>query len=507
MKDVLFQLQAIWKNASGAQRAFGVLGIAVLAFGLSFAVWMSSRPDMALLFGNLDEADAGAIVDKVRQAGVAAEIRQNGRAVFVPRESIAEMRMLVSKDGVPNGGAKGFELFDQSDFGVSDFEQNVKLLRALQGELAKSIMGFDAIESAKVSISRPKRSAFASRDQKAKASVLVGLRSGRSLSRENVRAIVNLVCGAVEGLEARSVAVVDHEGRVLSDTTDDSVASQANTQFDLRQREEEYLSAKAQEQLDRIGVKADVRVACDMDFQNVRETQERYSPEDRAILSEKTESKTSKSGSGNPGGTTSANAQLQQENTLGASGETSEETEESGAAHFVPSKTLRSSEQAGARVSRLSVSLVLHKDHDAERQQIEEIVKRAVGFDESRTDSITTIVREFTAVEDPMETIDPGGSALVPMLLERGVQVLGILGALFIVLKIVKSAQSTRSTAVAASAQGGAQAAAPVPVDEESEEDIADLFKLRERVNQSVTTNPVTAARVLREWLRDGGNN
>lgn len=507
MKDVFSQLQAIWKNASGAQRAFGVLGIAVLALGLSFAVWMSSRPDFALLFGNLDEADAGAIVDKVRQAGVEAEIRQNGRAVFVPRESVAEMRMLVSKDGVPNGSVKGFELFDQSDFGVSDFEQNVKLLRALQGELAKSIMGFDAVESAKVSISRPKRSAFASRDQKAKASVLVGLRSGRSLSRENVRAIVNLVCGAVEGLEARSVAVVDHEGRVLSDTTDDSVASQANTQFDLRQREEEYLSAKAQEQLDRIGVKADVRVACEMDFQNIRETQERYSPEDRAVLSEKTESKTSKSGVTGTGGTTSANAQLQQEATLGANGEASEETEESGAMHFAPSKTLRSSEQAGARVSRLSVSLVLHKEHDGERQQIEDIVKRAVGFDDTRADSISTIVREFSAVETPMEEIDPGGSALVPMLLERGVQVLGILGALFIVLKIVKTAQSGRAAAAAAAAPGTTPATPPVPIDEESEEDIADLFKLRERVNQSVTTNPVTAARVLREWLRDGGNN
>lgn len=505
MKDVFSQLQAIWKNASGAQRAFGVLGVAVLAAGLAFTVWMSSRPDFALLFGNLDEADAGAIVDKVRQAGVEAEIRQNGRAVFVPRESVAEMRMLVSKDGVPSGSVKGFELFDQSDFGVSDFEQNVKLLRALQGELAKSIMGFDAIESAKVSISRPKRSAFASRDQKAKASVLVGLRSGRSLSRENVRAIVNLVCGAVEGLEARSVAVVDHEGRVLSDTTDDSVASQANTQFDLRQREEEYLTAKAQEQLDRIGVKADVRVACDMDFQNVRETQERYSPEDRAVVSEKTETKTSKSGVANSGGTTSANAQLQNEAAVGANGESSEETEESGAQHYVPSKTLRSSEQAGARVSRLSVSLVLHKEHDGERQQIEDIVKRSVGFDDTRADSITTIVREFAATDVPMEEIDAGGSALVPMLLERGVQVLGILGALFIVLKMVKTAQSSR-VAVAA-APGTTPAATPVPVDEESEEDIADLFKLRERVNQSVTTNPVTAARVLREWLRDGGNN
>ncbi len=211
--------------------------------------WNRER-DFRPLFSALSAEDAGAVLAKVRESGVEFRLSDNGSSVLVPSARVAELRLQLAAAGVPKSGRIGYELFDKTNFGMSDFTEQVNYHRALEGELERSVMSLAAVEQARVHITFPKDSLFLDNRQPAKASVLVKLRLGAQLSAQNVAAICQLTASAVDGLLPEAVSVVDMHGNLLnrarkSASPDDPEPSEAD--LDYRQKLEHDLLDKNQQ--------------------------------------------------------------------------------------------------------------------------------------------------------------------------------------------------------------------------------------------------------------------
>ncbi|MBI4880489.1 MAG: flagellar M-ring protein FliF [Planctomycetes bacterium] len=504
MKQLLSQFGGILTGGTPAQRVLAALSALIVLLGIGGSVYLATRPDYALLFGSLDPADAAAVVEEVRGAGVSAEARDGGRSVYVPRQQVSEMRMLVSAAGLPRGTGSGWELFDDASFGMSNFVQNVTFRRALQGALARDIASFDAVEKASVNITAGQRSPFLDDDSPPKASVIVHTRSGRKLSEENVRAIAHLVSGAVESLDPGDVRVMDAQGHLLTEGEKDPGAAAADNLLAYRLREEDVRRKRAQEMLDSKQIKADVRIALDAEFQQIRETSEKLDPKG-PVLSETVESRSVSPAASRTGGPAGTEAKIAEGADAVAAASGGVEKDETVTTEYGQSRTVRSQETNTPKILRLGVSMILHPDHQSQLAEIEELVKAAVMFDEQRGDTFSSMVHAFAPPEEAAPVADEGGMSYLPMILERAVQVLGILGALFLVFKILRTAERrtprpapgrrASAEAEAALAPRGLQAEAPGLAAQAA-------LPLHDAIKATVEHDPGAATRVLRTWLR-----
>ncbi len=198
------------------QRMIILIALAGSVAGLiALALW-TQQPDMQVLFTNLNPEDAAGIVDKLKETKVPYETTGGGATVLVPSAQVHELRLQLATQGLPHGGGVGFEIFDRSSIGMSDFVQKLNYRRALQGELARTIAQMPEIERARVHLATPERRLFSNEENRARASVVVSLRNGQALAKTQVNGIVHLVSSSVEGLQVKDVTVVDGHGRLLS---------------------------------------------------------------------------------------------------------------------------------------------------------------------------------------------------------------------------------------------------------------------------------------------------
>ncbi len=217
MKDFGQSLLSLWKQLGLNQRVSLVVAALGVIGGLAALVIWSRQPDYQLLYGRLGEKDAAAIISQLQAQGIPHKVSNGGSTVYVPADQVYKLRMDLAAKGVPNGDGVGFEIFDKGQFGLSDFVQRTNYIRALQGELGRTIGQLDGVRSARVMIVQPEnRLLLTDQGVKPTASVFIELSSSR-IDTEAVNAIRNLVANAVQGLVPDQVAVVDHKGRVLSD--------------------------------------------------------------------------------------------------------------------------------------------------------------------------------------------------------------------------------------------------------------------------------------------------
>jgi len=280
------QLNNIWRHLGAAQRlTLVVTGLAVLVGLGTLAVW-SGSPDYSLLYGKLDEAEASKVVAALDDAKVPYKINRNGGAISVPSDKVHLMRMQLAAKGVPRGEGVGFEIFDKPNFGISDFVQRANYLRAVQGELSRTIAQVDSIENARVMIVMPENRLLVDSLRKPTASVFVRVRGNSRLSQQNVNAIRFLVANSVEGLAANNVSVVDNQGTVLSENTEnDSIAGLSGTQLSARRNLEQYLSKKVEDILNKVlgSGQSVVRVAAEINFDSLTRVEEKYDPDGQVI--------------------------------------------------------------------------------------------------------------------------------------------------------------------------------------------------------------------------------
>lgn len=381
-----------------------VVSAAVLALGaIAFGLTLDRTPQKAVLFSNLGEDDAARIVLRLKAANIPYELGTDGTTILVPTTQVHETRLTLASEGLPSGGGVGFEVFDQQRFGESEFSEQVKYHRALEGELARTISHLAGVKRARVHLVLPQRTLFAASEQDASASVVVHLISGWKMRDEQVKGIVHLVASSVRGLDPERVTLVDGEGRGLGggQRHDGELASDADA---YRREIEKGKERAAQQMLDTtLGPnKSMVRVAAAVSFTREEVTEETYdkdavAPRSFQIVEER-EGGDGKLVGGVPGAPSNLPGGAQPTVGSGGGGVLTRRSE---TRNFEVSKVLRRAVEPVGRVTGLQVAVVvdgrytgtgdkrrfeaLRKD---ELDRISNFVASAIGIDEKRGDRV-----------------------------------------------------------------------------------------------------------------------
>jgi flagellar M-ring protein FliF len=403
-----------------------ILLLSVIGFG--FLIFWNSRPDYQVLFSNLSQEDAGDMVNKLKEKKIPYELTSNGTTILIPRDQVYDLRISMATEGLPKGGGIGFEVFDRTNIGTTDFVQKLNYQRALQGELSRTIKQIKEIEQARVHIVTPKESLFVEEQKKPTASVLVKTRSGMTLAPPQVEGIVNLVSSAVEGLEPGNITIVDTSGKVLFKRTDSTQIGQlTTTQLEYQKNIEEGLKKKVQGMLEEVlgPSKAIARISTDIDFQQVEITEEKYDPTGVLRSEQKNVEKSSTTQiqppSGEPKegtlelkgndpkkGATPENLKIQTKGSGSSPANLTSAERQNEIRNYEISKVNKHIRAPMGKLVKVSAAIVVDGSYKGsgksreyvprtqdEMKNLENIVKKAIGYDEERKDQIEVISMPF----------------------------------------------------------------------------------------------------------------
>src|SRR3990172_1002715 len=303
--ELLSQFSRFLSELSTAKRMIVLIGVVGgIGSTIALALW-SGRPDYQILYSNLSQEDAGAIVARLKGQKVPYKIEGNGSVILAPAKDVYEERLQLAGDGLPQGGGVGFEIFDRTNLGMTEFVQKLNYQRALQGELTRTINQMAEVEQARVHIVTPEKSAFIKQEKPATASVVLKLRSGKLLRKEQVRAITRLVASSVEGLRPEEVTVVDTQGRLLSEPGENLPLGQmSSNQLEYEQNMERNLEARIESMLERVlgSGKAIARVTATLNLEQREKTEERFDPDSQVARSEQRSEEKLQGATGGSGG-------------------------------------------------------------------------------------------------------------------------------------------------------------------------------------------------------------
>lgn len=397
--------------------------IGAIVGGLAiFAIFLAARlgtPTMGLLYGNLDLEDSADVVAQLEAQGVPYELRANGSQILVPQDRVLRLRMAMAEQGLPKGGSIGYEIFDRPEgFGTTDFVQNVNLLRALEGELARSIASFDSITSARVHLVLPRRELFSRTQSEPSASIVLNLRGGRMLPARQVQAIQHLVASAVPSLKPGRVAIADDRGNLLArgdGSTEEGVIGTSRVE-EMRLAYENHLKRTITDLLEKSVGQGNVRaeVSVDMNFDRVTVNSEIYDPDGQVVRSRQTieETENSRDTTGSDAVTVASNLPDTNLNSPNI-GSSSNSTRTDQTINYEISRTVRNHVREGGQVERISVAvlvdgiyepgndgtLVYRPRTEEELQQLQTLVRNAIGFDANRGDSVEVVNMRFAQPE------------------------------------------------------------------------------------------------------------
>lgn len=410
--------------------AVGAVAIGLIAF-FAFVTTRLSTADMTLLYGDLDVTDSGEIATRLDELDIPYQIRGNGGAIMVPGDEVDRARLLIAQDGLPKGGSLGYEIFDRTDgFGSSNFIQNINRLRALEGELARTIGTIANVRQARVHLVLPERAVFSRDRQEPSASVFIRMRGG--LSGQQIVAVQHLVAAAVPALQPQNVSIVDDRGNLLARGTDgESGVMGLSTAEEMRRNYEMRLSQSLEELLARtVGVgKVRAQISADMDFDRVTTTEELFDPNSQVARSSQLVEETSESNEDDGVDPISVANNLPEADTLAPLGgatasnrtETLQET-----VNYEISRTVLNTVRDSGNVRRLSVAVLIDGTYegsaegesdgqavyqprsDAEMAQIDALVRSAIGFNAERGDTVEIINMQFVTADEPMAGEEDG---------------------------------------------------------------------------------------------------
>jgi len=288
-KNPLSEVLGIF-NKLGAQQKIVMGGITVVALVLlGFLFTVLNQPTYSVLFSNLNEEDASKVVEHLNAQKIQFNLKNSGHTIEVQEDKVYETRLQLAGKGIPSSGIIGYEIFDKTTMGMSEFMQKLNFKRAIEGELSRTISQQEGVTNARVHIVVPQRSIFRNEEKEASASVVLNLKNGYELQKESISAIINLVSSSVEGLSRNKVTLIDTKGNLLSRESDDNDLGFATSrQYEIKQSVEKYLAAKAQSILDNvIGYgNALVQVNAELDFDQVEKQMETFDLESQVAISE-----------------------------------------------------------------------------------------------------------------------------------------------------------------------------------------------------------------------------
>ena len=531
-------------NRIGLPRIAAMALVAVLMLGFfGFLIIRSQTPNLAPLYSGLSLEDSSAIVTELQTLNIPYELRGEGATILVPRDQITTMRMTLAGEGLPTRGQVGYEIFDQqSTLGATSFVQNINNVRALEGELARTIGSLNRITGARVHLVLPERELFRRERQDPSASIVLTTRG--ELSTGEIRAIQHLVASAIEGLTPGRVSIVDDQGTLLASGTGEDVAGVMTAQNDERTLGfENRMRTRVEDMLANVvgAGRARVEVAAELDFNRSTTTQELFDPESQVVRSTQTRESENLSG-GNNGQVTVANELPGADQNNGAGGVTEQGTSSEEVINYEISKTTQTDVTEAGAVKRLSVAVVVdgtYADDGTgnmtytprsadEIAQILTLVRSAVGFSAERGDSVEVVNMQFAERPELAPLGTEAGSGLFDFTrddlmngAEMGVTLLIALALVFFVMRpLLKKALTPETQPLAlpeaaeVSHHGVLDANGQVvPEIEEAPRDktpawVANAKSMGETQLQTLQTvgalveeNPRQAALIVRDWL------
>jgi flagellar M-ring protein FliF len=442
--------------------AMAAVAVALIGF-FAFLILRVTAVPMTPLFTDLSFEDSSAIIRDLERQAIPYQTRNDGAIILVPKDAVTRLRMKLAESGLPKGGGVGYEIFDKSDaLGATNFVQNINHLRALEGELARTIRSIDRVAAARVHLVLPERPLFSRERQEPSASIVLKLRG--SLEAQHVRAIRHLAASAVNGLKPGRVSIVDETGRLLADGADDNLsglgsgADERKLAFERRMREnvENIVSSV-------VGPgRARVQLTADFDFNRITQTTDKFDPEGRVVRSSQTREETLASSEGKEGQVTVGNelpgaqANRQQQQQGGEGGNKSDNRKSEEIVNYEISRTTKTEVIEGGRVNRISVAVLVDgtyaksgnnesvytpRDKD-ELDRIAALVRSAIGFDQRRGDQVEIVNLRFAELPQTLPATPKGWLELPEFTKDdilRGIEmlVMGFLGliVLFFVIR------------------------------------------------------------------------
>lgn len=523
----------------GAARFGAMIAVTAALIGFfAFVIMRVTTPQMTTLFTDLSVEDSSSIIKDLERQAIQFEIRNEGSIIMVPKDKVTRLRMKLAEGGLPKGGGVGYEVFDKSDaLGTTSFVQNINHLRALEGELARTIRAIDRIQAARVHLVLPERPLFAREAPEPSASIVVRVRG--ALEAQQIRAIRHLVASAVNGLKPQRVSIVDEAGQLLADgaATDpeQAVGEERRIAFEKRMRKqvEDIVSSV-------VGSgRARVQLAADFDFNKVTQTSDKFDPEGRVLRSSQTREEQSMTADNN--GQVTVNNELpgNQQNNGATAKDQSKKTEETN--NYEISRTTKTEVTEAGRVNRISVAVLVdgiytkndkgelaYQDRTKEQlDRIAALVRSAIGFDQKRGDQVEVVNLRFADAPSTGPIGEPSGflgmlqftKDDVMYFVELGVMMLLGLVVLFLVIRpLVKRILASDEVAAAISGvltgPAASEEAAPaanqalLPSGAASAIDVATIqgqvhAQSVHRVGELAERNPNETVAIIRQWLTE----
>ncbi|MGC8868650.1 MAG: flagellar basal-body MS-ring/collar protein FliF [Sulfurihydrogenibium sp.] len=507
----------------------GLAGLFIIVFLTIILFKTFHKEDYAVLYSGLSPDDAGNVLTALSQENIPYKIEGNGTMIMVPKDKVYDARLKLAAKGLPSGKVVGFEIFEEPKLGTTQFQENVNYIRAVEGELTRTIKQLDAVMDAKVNISMPKDSLFVRDEDEAKASVIIKLWPDKDLTKEQVKAIVFLVSHAVPKLKPENVTVVDNRGRVLSDLIDENNSeSSGDKTVDLKRKLERQIEKDIQSMLakvvgpERVVVKASV----ELETGKVNQKDEIYDPDKVAVVSER-KIKESEVEEGNtvnaPPGTPTNVPPVMNVPIFGGGAKKKEKSDIT--TNYDVSKSMIETQKPLFVIKKISIGVMIDgkykeiKDKDRnvklefeprspqELQSYENLIKSAIGYDSNRGDQVTVISVPFESLESQKTKEE---KSLIPYII-AGILLLILLGLIaFLILKSKKKKQE-----VAAIPTGGPAATGVAPTELSSlaakmygeKEMSKDFEELPEyiKILQIADENPQLIANLISKWLKEEG--
>jgi len=513
------------------------VGVAAL-FALIAGAWMwGQTPDYRLLYSNLSDRDGGAIIESLQQMNIPYKFAEGGGALMVASNKVHEARLKLASQGLPKGGNVGFELMENQKFGITQFAEQVNYQRALEGELARSVESIGAVAAARVHLAIPKPSVFVKEQQKPSASVVLSLQGGRLLDSSQVSAIIHLISSSVPEMSAKNVTVVDQNGTLLS------ANHEGNTGEGLDPSQLKYVQQIEQSYIKRIeallipmlgenNVRA--QVSADIDFSRTEQTSETYkpnqSPNESSVRSQQSTEVLNGSGlnaSGVPGALTNqppvpATAPIVAAPGAargGAGSANVSNLQKESTVNYEVDRTIRHTVLPVGAIKRLSVAVVVNGSRkvtdakgksstrplsDAEKEQVNNLVRDVMGFDQNRGDSLNVQVAAFNETKETIEDL-PFWKQTDMIELAKDMLKYALIAAamLFVVFRVIKPALHPLFVVPEFKAEDTAKE----QVDEEAQEDLAQKSSFDtnlQTARQIAKQEPKIVASVVKEWVSHG---
>jgi flagellar M-ring protein FliF len=517
---------------------------AVLIAFFAFVIMRVTTPQMTTLFTDLSVEDSSAIIKDLERQAIPFELRNDGAVIMVPKDKVTRLRMKLAEGGLPKGGGVGYEIFDKSDaLGTTSFVQNINHLRALEGELARTIHAIDRVQAARVHLVLPERPLFSRETPEPSASIVVRVRG--ALEPQQIKAIRHLVASAVSGLKPQRVSIVDEAGQLLADgagtgnDADNAVADERRAGFEKRMRNEVEAIVSSV-----VGSgRARVQLSADFDYNKITQTSDKFDPEGRVLRSTQTREESAATTDSN--GQVTVNNELpgnQNNNNAVPARDQSKKTEETN--NYEISRTTKTEVTEAGRVNRLSVAVLVDGSYTKndkgemvyqerpkeELDRIAALVRSAIGFDQKRGDQVEVVNLKFA--EAPMVSPVAEPTGLLGMLqftkddvmyvIELGVMMLLSLVVLFMVVRpLVKRILASEEVAAAfngempaltdasgQAANSGGQNLVPSPNATAQLIDVAQIqgqvhAQSVHRVGELAERNPNETANIVRQWLTE----